>query len=183
MGWFKKITHAVSHAVKGVEHAAHKAVDHGWIGHAVSSVGGALRHPTKSLINEVHRENKQMASALNVGKLLQGVGLAPQTPTPPPPDDSTANALLTLGQMQLQQQQAQQQAIITQQQQEAAAQKQAAEQQEMARQAAQKAQEQARQDAMKRKKASSLIATSPTGLPDSLLGSAASLYGKSTLGA
>ncbi|EJO2705741.1 hypothetical protein NRE95_001187 [Salmonella enterica] len=181
MSWFKKITHAVSHAVKGVEHAAHKAVDHGWLGHAVSSVGGALRHPTKSLINEVHRENKQMASVLNVGSILKGIGLAPQSP--PPPDDSTANALLALGQMQLQQQQAQQQAIITQQQQEAAAQKQAAEQQEMARQAAQKAQEQARQDAMKRKKASSLIATSPTGLPDSLLGSAASLYGKSTLGA
>ncbi|EJP5180891.1 hypothetical protein NT945_002133 [Salmonella enterica] len=181
MGWFKKITHAVSHAVKGVEHAAHKAVDHGWLGHAVSSVGGALRHPTKSLINEVHRENKQMASVLNVGSILKGIGLAPQSP--PPPDDSTANALLALGQMQLQQQQAQQQAIITQQQQEAAAQKQAAEQQEIARQAALKAQEQARQDAMKRKKASSLIATSPTGLPDSLLGSAASLYGKSTLGA
>lgn len=181
MGWFKKITHAVSHAVKGVEHAAHKAVGHGWLGHAVSSVGGALRHPTKSLINEVHRENKQMASVLNVGSILKGIGLAPQSP--PPPDDSTANALLALGQMQLQQQQAQQQAIITQQQQEAAAQKQAAEQQEIARQAAQKAQEQARQDAMKRKKASSLIATSPTGLPDSLLGSAASLYGKSTLGA
>ncbi|EAY4770974.1 hypothetical protein ACE60T_000419 [Salmonella enterica] len=181
MGWFKKITHAVSHAVKGVEHAAQKTVGNGWLGHAVSSVGGALRHPTKSLINEVHRENKQMASVLNVGSILKGIGLAPQSP--PPPDDSTANALLALGQMQLQQQQAQQQAIITQQQQEAAAQKQAAEQQEMARQAAQKAQEQARQDAMKRKKASSLIATSPTGLPDSLLGSAASLYGKSTLGA
>ncbi|EEN9966039.1 hypothetical protein JSZ92_002713 [Salmonella enterica subsp. enterica] len=166
MGWFKKITHAVSHAVKGVEHAAQKTVGNGWLGHAVSSVGGALRHPTKSLINEVHRENKQMASVLNVGSILKGIGLAPQSP--PPPDDSTANALLALGQMQLQQQQAQQQA---------------AEQQEIARQAAQKAQEQARQDAMKRKKASSLIATSPTGLPDSLLGSAASLYGKSTLGA
>lgn len=153
----------------------------GWFKHAVHSVSHAFKHPMKSLIGEVHRENKQMASALNVGKLLQGVGLAPKAP--PPPDDSTANALLSLGQMQLQQQQAQQQAIITQQQQESAAQKQAAEQQEMARQAAQKAQEQARQDAMKRKKASSLIATSPTGLPESLLGSAASLYGKSTLGA
>lgn len=153
----------------------------GWFKHAIHSVSHAFHHPMKSLINEVHRENKQMASALNVGKLLQGVGLAPKAPSPP--DDSTANALLSLGQMQLQQQQAQQQAIITQQQQEAAAQKQAAAQQEMARQAAQKAQEQARQDAMKRKKASSLIATSPTGLPDSLLGSAASLYGKSTLGA
>lgn len=153
----------------------------GWFKHAVHSVSHAFKHPMKSLIGEVHRKNKQMASALNVGKLLQGVGLAPKAP--PPPDDSTANALLSLGQMQLQQQQEQQQAIITQQQQEAAAQKQAAEQQEMARQAAQKAQEQARQDAMKRKKASSLIATSPTGLPESLLGSAASLYGKSTLGA
>lgn len=152
-----------------------------WFKHAFKSVSHAFKHPMKSLIGEVHRENKQMASVLNVGSILKGIGLAPKAP--PPPDDSTANALLSLGQMQLQQQQAQQQAIITQQQQEAAAQKQAAAQQEMARQAAQKAQEQARQDAMKRKKASSLIATSPTGLPESLLGSAASLYGKSTLGA
>lgn len=153
----------------------------GWFKHATRSVSHAFKHPMKSLINETHREGKQFASAFNVGSILRSIGLAPQKPRPP--DNSTANALLSLGQMQLQQQQAQQQAIITQQQQEAAAQKQAAEQQEMARQAALKAQEQARQDAMKRKKASSLIATSPTGLPDSLLGSAASLYGKSTLGA
>lgn len=155
----------------------------GWFKHAVHSVSHAFKHPMKSLINETHREGKQFASAFNVGSILRSVGLAPQKTSPPPPDHSTADALLALGQMQLQQQQAQQQAIITQQQQEAAAQKQAAAQQEMARQAAQKAQEQARQDAMKRKKASSLIATSPTGLPESLLGSAASLYGKSTLGA
>lgn len=156
----------------------------GWFKHAAKSVSHAFKHPTKSLINRMHVGGHQLASAFNVGSILRSVGLAPQKPkAPPPPDDSTANALLALGQMQLQQQQAQQQAIITQQQQEAAAQKQAAAQQEMARQAAQKAQEQARQDAMKRKKASSLIATSPTGLHDSLLGSAASLYGKSTLGA
>ncbi|EBA9761403.1 hypothetical protein CFJ40_03935 [Salmonella enterica] len=134
----------------------------------------------KSLIGETHRENKQMASALNVGKLLQGIGLAPK---PPKPDTSTADALLALGQQQAAQQEAQQQAIITQQQQEAAAQKQAQQQQELARQAALKEQEQARQDAIRRKKASSLIATSPAGLPDSLLGSAASLYSKSRLGA
>lgn len=154
MGWFKHVTHSISHAFK---------------------------HPMKSLIGEVHRENKQVASALNVGKLLQGIGLAPQAA--PPPDHSTADALLALGQQQAAQQAAQQQAIITQQQQEAAAQKQAQQQQELARQAALKEQEQARQDAIKRKRASSLIATSPAGLPDSLLGSAASLYGKSRLGA
>lgn len=181
MGWFSKVKHAVSHAAKSVEHAAHKAVDHGWLGHAVSSVGGAIKHPTKSLIGEVQRENKQMASVLNVGSILKGIGLAP--PAPPPPDHSTADALLGLGQLQLQQQAAQQQAIITQQQQEAAAQKQAQQQQELARQAALREQEQARQDAIKRKRASSLIATSPAGLQDSLLGSAASLYGKSRLGA
>lgn len=153
----------------------------GWFKHAIKSVSHAIKHPTKSLIGEVKRENKQFASAFNVGSLMKGIGLAP--PAPPPPDHSTADALLGLGQMQLQQQAAQQQAIITQQQQEAAAQQQAQQQQELARQAALKEQEQARQDAMKRKKASSLIATSPTGLPDSLLGSAASLYGKATLGA
>lgn len=152
-----------------------------WFKHAFKSIGHAFKHPMKSLIGEVHRENKQMASVLNVGSILKGIGLAP--PAPPPPDHSTADALLGLGQLQLQQQAAQQQAIITQQQQEAAAQRQAQQQQELARQAALKEQEQTRQDAIRRKRASSLIATSPTGLPDSLLGSAASLYGKSTLGA
>ncbi|HCM1918742.1 TPA: hypothetical protein N3A33_004780 [Salmonella enterica subsp. salamae serovar 28:r:e,n,z15] len=133
----------------------------------------------KSTIGEFHREGKQFGSAFNVGSILRSVGLAPPKPSQPEPNNSTADALLALGQQQAQQQQA----IITQQQQEAAAQKQAQQQQELAQQAALKEQEQARQDAIKRKKASSLIATSPTGLPDSLLGSAASLYGKSTLGA
>ncbi|EHL2774623.1 hypothetical protein KCB90_005475 [Salmonella enterica subsp. enterica serovar Hvittingfoss] len=149
-----------------------------WFGHAFKSVSHAINHPVKSLVGEVKRENKQLASTVNLASILKKF-----VPAPPPPDHSTADALLGLGQLQLQQQAAQQQAIITQQQQEAAAQKQAQQQQELARQAALKEQEQARQDAMKRKRASSLIATSPTGLPDSLLGSAASLYGKSTLGA
>lgn len=153
----------------------------GWFKHAAKSLKGAIKHPMKSLINESHREGHQMGSALNIGSIMRSIGLAP--PKPPAPDHSTADALLALGQQQLQQQAAQQQAIITQQQQEAAAQRQAAQQQELARQAALKEQEQARQDAIKRKRASSLLVTSPTGLPDSLLGSAASLYGKSTLGA
>ncbi|HAK3334320.1 TPA: hypothetical protein H2A59_004904 [Salmonella enterica] len=137
----------------------------------------------KSTIRESHREGHQMGSALNIGSIMRSIGLAPAKPKAQTPDHSTADALLALGQQQLQQQAAQQQAIITQQQQEAAAQRQAQQQQELARQAALKEQEQARQEAIKRKRASSLLVTSPTGLPDSLLGSAASLYGKSTLGA
>ncbi|EDU1195060.1 TPA: hypothetical protein G5T75_004207 [Salmonella enterica] len=153
----------------------------GWFKHAIKSVSHAIKHPMKSLEGEIHREGHQFGSAFNVGSWMRSIGLGP--PKPPAPDHSTADALLALGQQQAAQQAAQQQAIITQQQQEAAAQKQAQQQQELARQAALKEQEQARQDAMKRKRASSLIATSPTGLPDSLLGSAASLYGKATLGA
>ncbi|EBQ4755621.1 hypothetical protein LE36_19240 [Salmonella enterica subsp. diarizonae] len=124
----------------------------------------------KSLINESHREGHQMGSALNVGSIMRSIGLAP--PKPPAPDHSTADALLALGQQQQQQQQ-----------QEAAAQRQAQQQQQQVTQAAQQAQEQARQEALRRKKMSSLLATSPTGISDSLLGSAASAYGKPTLGA
>ncbi|EHL8730579.1 hypothetical protein KE669_001965 [Salmonella enterica] len=149
-----------------------KVVSHGFLGHLGKSLIGAIKHPKKSLINEVHRENRQAASALNVSKFLQGIGLAPKPQPQPAPDDSTANALLSLGQQ-----------IQTQQQQQQVAQQQAQQQQIQATQAAQQAQEQARQDALRRKKMSSLLATSPTGLPDTLLGSAASLYGKSTLGA
>ncbi|EBI1479320.1 hypothetical protein FKY29_21600 [Salmonella enterica] len=155
----------------------------GWFKHAIKSVSHAIKHPMKSLEGEIHREGHQFGSAFNVGSWMRSIGLAPPKPKFQAPDHSTADALLALGQQQAAQQAAQQQAIITQQQQEAAAQKQAQQQQELARQAALKEQEQARQDAMKRKRASSLIATSPTGLPDSLLGSAASLYGKATLGA
>ncbi|EHK2735202.1 TPA: hypothetical protein ACIPVM_000083 [Salmonella enterica subsp. diarizonae serovar 50:k:z35] len=148
MGWFKHVTHSISHAFK---------------------------HPMKSLEGEIHRENKQIASAVNVGKLLQGVGLAPKPPAQPEPDTSTADALRELAAQQAQQQQ-------QQQQQEQAAQQQAQQQQQQAAQQAQQAQEQARQEALRRKKMSSLLATSPSGLSTSLLGSAASAYGKPTLG-
>lgn len=144
----------------------------GWWKHVTHSVSHAFKHPMKSLIGEVHRENKQIASAVNIGKLMQGIGLAPK---PTPPDTSTADALRALAAQQAQQQQ-------QQQQQEQAAQQQAQQQQQQAAQQAQQAQEQARQEALRRKKMSSLLATSPSGLSTSLLGSAASAYGKPTLG-
>ncbi|HAK6117895.1 TPA: hypothetical protein H2R31_002937 [Salmonella enterica] len=140
----------------------------GWWKHVTHSVSHAFKHPMKSLEGEIHRENKQIASAVNVGKLLQGVGLAPK---PPAQDTSTADALRELAAQQAQQQQ-----------QEQAAQQQAQQQQQQAAQQAQQAQEQARQEALRRKKMSSLLATSPSGLSTSLLGSAASAYGKPTLG-
>ncbi|EAM6080662.1 hypothetical protein CDJ04_07080 [Salmonella enterica] len=123
----------------------------------------------KSLENEFHRENNQIASALNVGKVLQSIGLAPKPTSQPTPETSTADALREIAAQQQQQQQAAQQQVQQQQQQ--------------VTQAAQQAQEQARQEALRRKKMSSLLATSPTGISDSLLGSAASAYGKATLGA
>lgn len=143
---------------KVVSHAV-KGVEHA-VSHAAKHISlgdvlfGLAYRPAKSLLGEV-------------GKFLH-----PKPQPQPAPDDSTANALLSLGQQ-----------MQTQQQQQQIAQQQAQQQQIQAAQAAQQAQEQARQDALRRKKMSSLLATSPTGLPDTLLGSAASLYGKSTLGA